>query len=126
MYFYVNTKKGQIDMVLDIISEMDKDTVRDFIKSLATVLTEDECIDLYHHMAREYHWTGTFFTIADIESYLTDDPDAEYTPEFIEAVTDSVLESYEWSKGIQDTMCEVGFDLIGAAIHDIVDSPEGP
>ena len=86
------------------------------------ILNEDMAMNLYHALAREFHWAGTFFTRDDVavtinERRQADDKEPLSDDELDEAV-DTIIGSRDWSKWLPDWMAEQGWEVINTAIHD--------
>ena len=92
------------------------------------ILNEDMAIMLYHALAREFHWAGTFFTPEDVaatinERRIADDKEPLDSDELEEAVN-AVVNSSDWDKWLPDWMTQQGFEIIGTAIFDLLESEE--
>ena len=74
------------------------------LESMLTEVTESEADHIFHILRSKFGWSGTVFSREDVESYL----DRELTDEEWETVQNS----YEWRKGVQDRMCERGWESI--------------
>jgi hypothetical protein len=86
------------------------------------ILNEDMAINLYHALAREFHWAGTFFTRDDLavtinERRQADDKELLSDNELDEAV-DTIIGSRDWSKWLPDWMTEQGWEIINTAIYE--------
>lgn len=87
-------------------------------------LSEDEAIMLYHKLARKFDWSGTFFTVGDIDSVWRDCMESEHNLENVsdlvpDYIVDDVLTSYEWSH-MNEFLCERGFEIIRGYVCSII------
>jgi hypothetical protein len=93
------------------------------IIGLLSELSEDDAISVYHAMAQQYGWAGTFFTRDDAEyawnAERTDN--GEDQAEMPDEVWEQFLETYAWRKGLIQLMTEYGWELLGAEARAIVE-----
>jgi len=86
------------------------------------ILTESMAIDLYHALAREFHWSGQFFTPEDIRSTINErrenDDKEPLEGEQLEEAVNKIIDSRDWSKWLPDWMGEQGWEVIHQSIFE--------
>jgi hypothetical protein len=80
-----------------------------------TTITEDQATDLYYRLARNFGWGGTFFTRADAEERWDTEEDGPFTDEVWEAIR----LTWWWRKGLEQTLCEQGWELVAEAVAEV-------
>lgn len=78
-------------------------------------ITEDEAINLYHRLAQQFGWGGTFFTREDAEERWDTDDDGEFTDE----VWDAIRLTWYWRKGLDEILCERGWEIVSEAVWEV-------
>jgi len=91
-------------------------------------LNEDMAINLYHALAREFDWAGTFFTRDDVrvcinDRRVADDLDVLEGDDLEEAV-DAVTGSRDWHRWLPDWMTEQGWEIVNAVIYEHVEQED--
>lgn len=86
------------------------------------ILNEDMALNLYHALAREFHWAGTFFTRDDVavniaERREADDKEPLSDDELDEAVS-TIVGSRDWHRWLPDYMTEQGWEIINTVIYE--------
>lgn len=77
-------------------------------------VTEDEAITAYHALAHRFGWNGTFFTRSDAESSWSEYHD-QTTP-LSDEQWNIVTSQWEWRKGLNDSLTELGWGLVHEAV----------
>ena len=95
------------------------------VNGTTLILNEDMAINLYHALAREFHWAGTFFTPEDVSSIINqrreaDDKEPLEGDELEEAVN-SVVGSRDWHRWLPDWLTQQGWEIIDTVIHENVE-----
>lgn len=101
------------------MSEIAHDIIMESIGSL----TEDEAMGIYHAMASQFGWAGTFFTRADAETEWQNqqyDDETGMTPDtpLPEALWEAIQSQWEWYKGLSDVLTERGWELVSSAVQE--------
>jgi hypothetical protein len=80
-------------------------------------ITEDEAIDVYYKFAKRFGWGGTFFNREDAEERWMQDTgeDALSDDDW-----DNITSTWYWRKGLQDRLCEEGWELVQLAIDEVL------
>lgn len=86
------------------------------------ILNEDMAMNLYHSLAREFHWAGTFFTRDDVRFAITERREADdkepLSDDELEEAVDTIIGSRDWHRWLPDWMTEQGWEIVNAAIHE--------
>lgn len=99
------------------------------VNGVKLILDENMAINLYHDLAREFNWLGTFFTPNDVavainyryEKYglelLSDDK--------LSTAVSAVTDDGEWGTWLPDWMNERGWGIIESVISENLESEFG-
>ena len=89
---------------------MNKDEIVTSIKS--GELSEEDSMHIVHALRDQHGWAGTFFTRGDVEdAYGRPLTDEEWA---------AVQRTWEWRKGVPQTLCEYGWEIIMDAAQEAV------
>jgi len=98
---------------------MDMEKVKDHVESM----TEEEATEYLVRMSTHFGWAGAIFTRTDIEdlhrNWHDELEEDDYTP-LTEEQIDAVMSTRAWCKGIDERLCEEGFELLEIALDEIV------
>lgn len=93
-------------------------------------LTEQDAMRIYHSMARQFGWAGTFFTREDAEVEWQqqtrtdengDEPNEAPLPD---EVWETITNTWEWRRGLNDILTERGWELVGLAVSEAIELSE--
>lgn len=92
-------------------------------------LTEDEALSVFYALSVHYGWAGTVFTRGDAECEWQNqqyDFETGETPDapLPDNVWNNILASWEWRKGIAETLTERGWDLVSNAVEEAIIAEE--
>lgn len=100
---------------------------RDRINTTVMSIPETEAMDWLHALRRRFGWAGTMFTDEDIRTRWDEMNQDAITGEFRDGHTpltdeqvDSIMSTYYWSKGLQDSLTENGWVVLDMAIEEIM------
>lgn len=91
-------------------------------------INEEEGLTLLHHLVTKFGWAGTMFTRGDAEQEYIDQMEVlDSTPlpvpdSMPDEVWDAVCSTWEWRRGMEDTLCERGWGLVTDAVSNVIDS----
>lgn len=92
------------------------------IQGVVDAIPEGEELDWLHALERRFGWAGTMFTPDDITARWEDlrRDDEDYKP-LTEEQLENIMNSYYWSRAIQDRLTEEGWVIVDMAIDDAID-----
>lgn len=96
------------------------------VKAHVASMTEEEATEYLVRMSRHFGWAGAIFTRTDIEDLHRnwhDELEDDYTP-LTEEQIDAVMSTRAWRKGIDERLCEEGFELLEIALNEVVRGAE--
>ena len=86
------------------------------------ILNESMAINLYHAMAYQFDWAGSFFTASDVRRTInerrTEDGKEPLAGDKLEEAVNTILESRDWNKFLTEWMTEKGWEVINATINE--------
>ena len=78
---------------------------------------------VFHLMQSRFEWTGTCFTKEDVfdawDGRRTEGDGQPESSEIADALWEKVVNSYDWRKGVVETMCGYGWEVIEQMLTDI-------
>jgi hypothetical protein len=78
-------------------------------------ITEHEAVGVYHELANRFGWAGTFFTRDDAEERWLQESGEDT---FSDDNWNDLTSTWYWRKGIENRLCEEGWDVVDLAIDD--------
>lgn len=97
------------------MSEIAFDTIMECLGTL----TDDEAMTVVHRMASQFGWAGTFFTREDAAMEWRNQTGNIH--DLPEEVWEEIICTWEWRKGIAETLCERGWELVYTAVEDAIE-----
>ena len=82
-------------------------------------ITEEEALEVMHKLRAKFHWAGTVFVKEDIIYYWNDNYKEDEGYELTEEQIESVMTSWYWRKGLDDTMTSSGYEVLDMALWEI-------
>ena len=85
---------------------------------------EMEAFTLLNRLRQRFQWSGTMFCPEDIQAHILSCHEADELPEPTEAELDemvqTLIDSWEYRKGLKDRLTEEGWELIGMAYEEMM------
>lgn len=81
-------------------------------------LDEQAALRLFHALRDHFGWAGTFFTREDCAQQAID-AEGDYAERpLTDAEWEAVQRTWEWRKGIEEVLCERGWDIVADAVSE--------
>jgi len=101
----------------------------DEARALVEGISQDDAFAVLHALRGKFGWSGTMFCPNDLADYIENcrqaDDQEPLDPDALDEWVNDLMLSYEWNKGLTDTLTEHGFDLIGTAYEELKYQREG-
>lgn len=107
------------------------EVAHDLITESIPSLSEDEAFSVMHTLAKHFGWAGTMFCRGDAEQEwqnLQYDHASGLTPNdpMPDNVWTHIQNSWEWRKGIEELLCERGWELVSNAVEEALTATAKP
>lgn len=87
-------------------------------------MSEGDGFTFLYHLSNKFSWSGTMFCPDDVMAHISSCHEADGLPEpsddEMDKMTQSIVDSWEYRKGLKDGLTEQGYELIGMAYEDMM------
>jgi hypothetical protein len=92
------------------------------------IMDETQAFRILNAMRDAFGWVGSEFTESDIRHSIADRRDADdkepYTDDQMDKAVATIMDSYSWTRFMEEWMCKEGFEVLNNAIFDELEWPE--